>query len=113
MHKNNVLVKKFITHLEKAGVNVFFNQASTGRVSGITYFMGDFKATARKLARQTAGQERHSQNLGNNFRESEGPEQKPTLKEVQVWCFYWKQCQILDLNKNTLTGYSLSIYKSF
>ena len=58
MHKNNVLV---ITHLEKAGVKVFFNQASTGRVSGITHFMGNFKATARKLAKQTAGQGRNTE----------------------------------------------------
>src|SRR5690606_933747 len=37
-------LKVFITHLEQAGVQVLFNQASTGRVSGITYFMDDFKA---------------------------------------------------------------------
>src|SRR5690554_3740961 len=42
-------IKSFITHLEQAGVQVLFNQASTGRVSGITYFMGDFKAKGQAL----------------------------------------------------------------
>lgn len=42
-------LKSFITHLEQAGVRVLFNQASTGRVSGITYFMDDFKAKGQAL----------------------------------------------------------------
>src|SRR5690554_5983652 len=42
-------IKSFITHLEQAGVQVLFNQASTGRVSGITYFMDDFKAKGQAL----------------------------------------------------------------
>src|SRR5690606_345618 len=42
-------LKSFITHLEQAGVQVLFNQASTGRVSGITYFMDDFKAKGQAL----------------------------------------------------------------
>src|SRR5690606_30323191 len=37
-------LKTFIAHLERSGVWVLFNQASTGRVSGITYCMDDFKA---------------------------------------------------------------------
>src|SRR5690606_32174199 len=42
-------LKSFITHLEQAGVQVLFNQASTGRVSGITYLMEDFKAKGQAL----------------------------------------------------------------
>src|SRR5690606_26884949 len=42
-------LETFITHLEQAGVQVLFNQAGTGRVSGITYFMGDFKAKGQAL----------------------------------------------------------------
>ena len=42
-------LKSFITHLEQAGVQVLFNQASTGRVSGITYLIGDFKANGQAL----------------------------------------------------------------
>lgn len=42
-------LKSFINHLEQAGVRVLFNQASTGRVSGITYFMDDFKAKGQAL----------------------------------------------------------------
>jgi hypothetical protein len=42
-------LKSFINHLEQAGVQVLFNQASTGRVSGITYFMDDFMAKGQAL----------------------------------------------------------------
>jgi hypothetical protein len=42
-------LKSFITHLKQAGVGVLFNQASTGRVSGITYFLDDFKAKGQTL----------------------------------------------------------------
>src|SRR5690606_22309256 len=42
-------LKTFITHLEQAGVQVHFNQPSTGRVSGITYFMDDFRAKGQAL----------------------------------------------------------------
>lgn len=42
-------LKSFITHLEQVGVQVLFNQASTGRVSGITYFMDDFRAKGQAL----------------------------------------------------------------
>jgi hypothetical protein len=31
------------------GIHLLFNQASTGRVSGITYFYGDFKSTGKAL----------------------------------------------------------------
>src|SRR5690606_38201384 len=49
---NSKSVKEFIIHLEKAGVQVLFNQASTGRVSGISYFLGDFKAKGQALGNQ-------------------------------------------------------------
>src|SRR5690606_17878712 len=42
-------LKSFVNHLEQAGVQVLFNQASTGRVSGITYFMDDFMAKGQAL----------------------------------------------------------------
>jgi len=42
-------LKSFIIHLEQAGVQVLFNQASTGRISGVTYFMDDFKAKGQAL----------------------------------------------------------------
>jgi hypothetical protein len=49
-------LKTFITHLEQAGVQVLFNQASTGRVSGITYFMGTSRPKARHWATILNGQ---------------------------------------------------------
>src|SRR5690606_31613715 len=42
-------LKSFITNLEQAVVQVLFNQASTGRVSGVTYFMDDFKSKGQAL----------------------------------------------------------------
>jgi len=45
-------ISEFISHLEKLGVGVLFNQASTGRVSGITYFMNNFKARGQALGNQ-------------------------------------------------------------
>ena len=39
----------FIANLERSGVNVLFNQASTGRVSGISFFIVDFKAKGQSL----------------------------------------------------------------
>jgi hypothetical protein len=42
----------FILMGEKAGVNFLFNQASTGRVSGVTYFFKDFKAKGQALGNQ-------------------------------------------------------------
>jgi len=37
-------ISEFIAMCEKASIHLLFNQASTGRVSGITYFFKDFKA---------------------------------------------------------------------
>ncbi len=45
-------VTDFIRMGEKAGVNFLFNQASTGRVSGVTYFFKDFKAKGQALGNQ-------------------------------------------------------------
>lgn len=39
----------FIIKCEQEGIHLLFNQASTGRVSGITYFYGEFKVTGKAL----------------------------------------------------------------
>jgi len=39
----------FIANCEKSGIGLLFNQQSTGRISGITYFYGDFKIKGQKL----------------------------------------------------------------
>lgn len=49
-NSKNLIV--FISNLEKANVHVLFNQASTGKVSGISFFMGDFKAKGQALGNQ-------------------------------------------------------------
>lgn len=41
-----------IQNLEKKGIHLLFNQASTGRVSGITYMSKDFKAKGQALGNQ-------------------------------------------------------------
>lgn len=50
--KRSNKVPAFIGHLEKSGVNVLFNQASTGRVSGISYCYGGFVAKGQALGNQ-------------------------------------------------------------
>ncbi|WP_028297042.1 relaxase/mobilization nuclease domain-containing protein [Olivibacter sitiensis] len=42
----------FIGTLRKDGIDLLFNQARTGRVSGITYFMDGFMVTGRSLGQQ-------------------------------------------------------------
>src|SRR5690606_31503919 len=42
----------FIGTLRKDGIDLLFNQARTGRVSGITYFMNGFMVTGRTLGQQ-------------------------------------------------------------
>lgn len=42
----------FIGTLRKDGIDLLFNQARTGRVSGITYFMNGFMVTGRSLGQQ-------------------------------------------------------------
>jgi hypothetical protein len=39
----------FIIKCEQEGIQLLFNQASTGRISGVTYFSGDFKSTGKAL----------------------------------------------------------------
>ena len=45
-------ISEFIAMCEKASIHLLFNQASTGRVSGITYFFKDFKAKGQALGNQ-------------------------------------------------------------
>ncbi|GAB3668133.1 hypothetical protein GCM10028791_43610 [Echinicola sediminis] len=45
-------ISSFIEHLEKDGINVLFNQASTGRVSGISYLFDGFTAKGQALGNQ-------------------------------------------------------------
>jgi hypothetical protein len=45
-------IAEFIRHGEKFGISFLFNQASTGRVSGITYFFKDFRAKGQGLGNQ-------------------------------------------------------------
>jgi hypothetical protein len=45
-------MNEFITNLEKKNINVLFNQASTGRVSGITYLIPGFKIRGQTLGNQ-------------------------------------------------------------
>jgi len=48
--KNNKLsMQDFIQQCEAKNINLLFNQASTGRISGITYFHGAFKAKGQAL----------------------------------------------------------------
>jgi len=42
----------FIANCEKSGIQLLFNQQSTGRISGITYFSGEFKIKGQKLGNQ-------------------------------------------------------------
>ncbi len=45
-------IAEFIRNGEKFGISFLFNQASTGRVSGITYFFKDFRAKGQGLGNQ-------------------------------------------------------------
>ncbi len=45
-------VSEFIRNLERQNIHPLFNQASTGRVSGISYSYGDFLIKGQKLGRQ-------------------------------------------------------------
>jgi hypothetical protein len=44
-----ISLPEFIGKCEAEGIHLLFNQASTGRVSGITYFYGDLKIKGQKL----------------------------------------------------------------
>lgn len=45
-------IKELIQNLERKGIHLLFNQASTGRVSGITFLSEDFKAKGQALGNQ-------------------------------------------------------------
>ncbi|WP_462265726.1 relaxase/mobilization nuclease domain-containing protein [Mucilaginibacter sp.] len=42
-------LSNFINKGEQAGIRFLFNQASTGRITGITYYYGNFKSTGKAL----------------------------------------------------------------
>jgi hypothetical protein len=50
--KRSATMSEFITNLERQNINVLFNQASTGRVSGITYLVPGFKIRGQALGNQ-------------------------------------------------------------
>jgi len=50
--RNPKSMSEFIAMCEKASIHLLFNQASTGRISGITYFFKDFKAKGQALGNQ-------------------------------------------------------------
>jgi len=49
---HSITMRQFISNLEKQNINVLFNQASTGRVSGITYMIPGFKIRGQALGNQ-------------------------------------------------------------
>jgi hypothetical protein len=48
----SITMSQFINNLERQNINVLFNQASTGRVSGITYLVPGFKIRGHALGNQ-------------------------------------------------------------
>jgi hypothetical protein len=50
--KQSATMSEFIRNLERQNINVLFNQASTGRVSGITYLVPGFKIRGQALGNQ-------------------------------------------------------------
>jgi len=50
--KQSATMSEFIMNLERQNINVLFNQASTGRVSGITYLIPSFKIRGQALGNQ-------------------------------------------------------------
>lgn len=49
---HSITMRQFISNLEKQNISVLFNQASTGRVSGITYMIPGFKIRGQALGNQ-------------------------------------------------------------
>ena len=47
--RNDLTLPGFIIEAERQGIYLLFNQASTGRISGVTYFHGNFKAKGQGL----------------------------------------------------------------
>ncbi|AMR32726.1 hypothetical protein A0256_15490 [Mucilaginibacter sp. PAMC 26640] len=52
LKQRNLDIKILIRQGEQAGINFLFNQASTGRVTGITYFHNGFKIKGQALGNQ-------------------------------------------------------------
>ena len=50
--KQSATMSEFVRNLEKQNINVLFNQARTGRVSGITYLIPGFKIRGQALGNQ-------------------------------------------------------------
>ncbi len=49
---NSRTISELIQNGHKSGINFLFNQQSTGRISGITYFFGGFKIKGQHLGNQ-------------------------------------------------------------
>ncbi|HEY2581925.1 MAG TPA: relaxase/mobilization nuclease domain-containing protein, partial [Mucilaginibacter sp.] len=49
LSQKNLTIPKLIRHGEQAGIHFLFNQASTGRITGITYFHNRFKIKGQSL----------------------------------------------------------------
>lgn len=49
LQKTNLSLQEFITECEKNKISLLFNQATTGKISGITYFINDFKIKGQAL----------------------------------------------------------------
>jgi hypothetical protein len=49
IYDSRLTLQEFITVCNQAGISLLFNQASTGKVSGITYFINDFKIKGQAL----------------------------------------------------------------
>ena len=49
---HSITMRQFISNLEKQHISALFNQASTGRVSGITYMVSGFKIRGQALGNQ-------------------------------------------------------------
>jgi hypothetical protein len=49
IYGRRLALQEFIARCHRAGISLLFNQASTGRVSGITYFINDFKIKGQSL----------------------------------------------------------------
>jgi hypothetical protein len=52
LSQKNLSIQDLIKKGEQAGIHFLFNQASTGRISGITYFHNDFKIKGQALGNQ-------------------------------------------------------------
>ncbi|MDB5024208.1 MAG: hypothetical protein JWP78_1963 [Mucilaginibacter sp.] len=49
LQKPNLSLQEFIQDCEKNNISLLFNQATTGKISGITYFINDFKIKGQAL----------------------------------------------------------------